>query len=155
MANLCPTLCDPTDYSMPGFPGLHYLQQFAQIHVHWVRDPIQASHPLSLSSPPTFNLFPASGSFPMSQLFRWPKYWSFSFSISPSDEYSRLISFRMDWLDLLEVQGNLKSLLHTTVWKHQFLGAQPSLWSSPHIHLCFLIWSLHLSQLFFQEAIVF
>ena len=55
--------------------------------------------------------FPASGSFPVSQLFRWPKYWSFSFGISPSNEYSGLISFRMDWLDLLAVQGTLKSLL--------------------------------------------
>ena len=58
---------------------------------------------------------------------RWPKYWNFSFSISPSSEYSGLISFRMDWLDLLAVQGTLKSLLQTTVWKHQFCGAQLSL----------------------------
>ena len=58
---------------------------------------------------------------------RWPKYWSFSFTISPSNEYSGLISFRMDWLDLLAVQGTLKSLLHTTVQKHQFFGAQLSL----------------------------
>ena len=57
---------------------------------------------------------------------RWPKYWNFSFSISPSNEYSGLISFRMDWLDLLAVQGTLKSLLHTTVQKHQFFGAQLS-----------------------------
>ena len=64
----------------------------------------------------------------------WSMYWSFSFGISPSSEYSGLISFRMDWLDLLAVQGTLKSLLHTTVQKHQFLGAQPSLWSSSHIH---------------------
>ena len=56
---------------------------------------------------------------------RWPKYWSFSFSISPSNEYSGLISFRMDWLDLLAVQGTLKSLLHTTLQKHQLFGAQP------------------------------
>ena len=58
---------------------------------------------------------------------RWPKYWSFSFSISPSSEYSGLISFKMDWLDLLAVQGTLKSLLQTTVQKHQFFGAQLSL----------------------------
>ena len=65
---------------------------------------------------------------------RWPKYCSFSFSISPSNEYSGLISFRIDWFELLAVQGTLKSLLLTTVQKHQFFGAQPSLWSNSHIH---------------------
>ena len=63
---------------------------------------------------------------------RWPKYWSFSFSISPSNEYSGLISFRMYWLDLLAIQGTLKSLLRATVWKHQLFSAQPPLWSSSH-----------------------
>src|SRR5574340_31844 len=65
---------------------------------------------------------------------RCPKYWSFSFSTSPSNEYSGLISFRMDWLDLLAVQGTLKSLSNTTVQKHQFFGAQPSSQSNSHIH---------------------
>ena len=65
---------------------------------------------------------------------RRPKYWSFSFSICPSNEYSGLTSFRIDWFDLLAVQGTLKSLLHTTVWKHQFFGILPSLWSNSHIH---------------------
>ena len=65
---------------------------------------------------------------------RWPKYWSFSFSISPSNEYSGLISFRRDWLDLLAVQGTLRVFSNTTVQKHQFFGAQPSLWSSSNIH---------------------
>ena len=65
---------------------------------------------------------------------RWPKYWSFSFSISPSNEYSGLTSFRIDWFDLLPVQGTLKSLLHTTVQKHQFFGTQLSLQSNSHIH---------------------
>ena len=65
---------------------------------------------------------------------RWPKYWSFSFSISPSNEYSGLISFRIDRFYLLAVQGSLKSLLHTTVQKHQFFGAQTSLCSNSHIH---------------------
>ena len=66
---------------------------------------------------------------------KWPKYWSFSFSVSPSDEYSGLISFRMDWLDLLAVQGTLKSLLSsTTIRKHQSFGTQPFLWSNSHIH---------------------
>ena len=74
---------------------------------------------------------------------RWPKYWRFSFSISRSNEYSGLTSFGMDWLDLLEVQGTLKSLLqHTTVQKHQFFGAQLSLWSNSHIHTCKLTISI-------------
>ena len=86
---------------------------------------------------------PASGSFPMSQLcIRWSKYWSFSFSISPSNEHPGLISFRMDWLDLLAVQGTLKSLLQTTVQKHQFFGAQLSSQSNSHIHT----WALEKPQ---------
>ena len=68
---------------------------------------------------------------------RWPEYWSFSFSISPSNEYSGLISFRIDWLDLLSVQGTLKSLLQHHNSK-AFFGTQPSLWSSSHIHTCLL-----------------
>ena len=66
---------------------------------------------------------------------RWPKYWSFSFSISPSNEYSGMISFRMDWFNLLAVQGTLKSLSNTAVQKHQFFGAQLSLYSNSHIHI--------------------
>ena len=77
--------------------------------------------------------FPASESFLMSQFFtRWPKYWSFSFNISPSNEHAGLISFRMDWLDLLALQGTLKSLSNTIVQK-QFFGTQLSLWSNSHI----------------------
>ena len=103
-----PTLCDSMDYSMSGFPVLHCLPEFVQTHVHWFDDAIQPSHPLSPS--PALNLSQHQG------LFQWgcslhPKYWSFSFNISPSNEYSGLISFRMDWLDLLAVQVTLKSLL--------------------------------------------
>ena len=65
---------------------------------------------------------------------RWPKYWSFSFSISPSNKYSGLISFRIDWLDLLAVQGLSRVFSNTTVQKHQFFSTQPSLWSNSHIH---------------------
>ena len=108
----CPTLCDPMDCSMPGFPVLHRLQELAQTHVHSVSDAIQPSHPLSFPS-----LLPSI--FPSIRVFsnesalhiRWPKYWSFKFNISLSNEYLGLISFRMDWLDLLAVQGTLKSLL--------------------------------------------
>ena len=107
----CPTLCDPTDCSMPGFPVHHQLPEFTQTHVHWVGDAIQPSHPLSSPSP-AFNLSHIRVFSNESVLCRrYPKYWSFSLSISPSSEYSGLISFRMDWLDLLAVQGTLKSLL--------------------------------------------
>ena len=69
---------------------------------------------------------------------RWPKYWSFSFSINPSNEYSGFISFRMDWLDLLAVQGTLKRLLQHHIQRHQFFGTQPSIWSNSHIHTLLL-----------------
>ena len=113
----CPNLCKPMDCSTPGFPVHHQLPGLT--HVHPVGDAIQPAHPLSSPCPPTFNLshhqsFPASGSFLVSESvvrIKWPKYWSFSFSISPSNEHSGLISFRIDWLNLLAVQGTLKSLL--------------------------------------------
>ena len=100
VAQSCPTLCDPMNPSMPGLPVHHQLPEFTQTHVHWVRDAIQPSHPLLSPSPPdpippSFRVFSSESTLPM----RWPKYWSFSFSISPSNESSGLISFRMDWLD--------------------------------------------------------
>jgi len=105
------TLCDPTDCSMPGFPVHHQLLELAQTHVHCVSNAIQPSHPLSspLLQP---SIFPSIRIFSNESALRirWPKYWSFSFSSSPSNEYSGLISFRIDWLDLLAVQGTLKSL---------------------------------------------
>ena len=115
------------DCSTPHFP-VHYLLEFSQTHVHWVRDAIQPSHPLLSPSPPAFNLSQRQDLFfffcfllfiysnESVLCILWPKYWSFSFSISPSNEHSGLISFRMDWLDLLSVQGTLKSLLqhHTS-----------------------------------------
>ena len=105
----CPTLCDPMDCSMPGFSVHHQLQEPTQIHVHHIGDSIQPSHPLSSPSPLTFNLSQHQGLFQL-VLIRWPKYWSFSFSISPSNEYSGLTSFRIDWLDLFAVQGTLSTL---------------------------------------------
>ena len=108
----CPArLCDPMDCSTPGFPVLHHLPEFVQIHVHWVCDAIQASHPLlSLLLLPS--VLPSIRVFSNESVLRirWPKYWSFRFSISPSEEYSGLISFRIDWFDLT-VQGTQKSLL--------------------------------------------
>ena len=111
VAQLCPTLCDSMDCSTPGFPVHHQLPELIQTHVHWVGDAIQPSHPLSSHSP-AFNL-PSIRVFSNESVLRirWPNYWSFIFSINPSNEYSGLISSRMDWLDLLAVQGTLKSLL--------------------------------------------
>ena len=112
VTQLCPTLCDPMNCRTPGLPVHHKLPEFTQTHVHCVGDAIQSSHPLSSLSPPAPN--PSQHQ----SLFQWvnsshevPKYWSFSFGISPSNEHPGLISFRMDWLDLLAVQGILKSLL--------------------------------------------
>ena len=136
----------------------------------WCHPTISSSVAPFSSSPQSF---PTSESFPMALHIRWPQYWSFS--ISPSGEYSRLISFRIDWFDLLAVQGTFRSLLQHHVQKHQFFGTQPSWWSSSHIHtwlletpwhwlywplsakwwLCFLIHCLGLSSLFFKEASVF
>ena len=108
----CPTLCDPKECSTPGFPVHHQLMELAQTHVHWVGDAIQPFHPLSSPSPPAFNLSHHQRHFKwVSFCTRWPKYWSWSFNISPSNEHPGLISFRMDWLDLLAFQGTLKSLL--------------------------------------------
>ena len=112
VTQLCSTLCDPMDYSRPGFPVHHRPLEFTQTHVHRVGDAIQPSHPLSSPSPPAFNLSSIRVfSNESVLLIRWPKYWSFNFSISPSNEYSELISFKIDWFDLLAVQGTLKSLL--------------------------------------------
>ena len=108
VAQSCPTLCDHMDCSLPGLPVHHQLPEFTQTHVHWVSDAIQPSHPLSSPSPPS--IFQRVFSNESELHTRWPKYWSFSFIISPSNEHSGLISFRMDWLDLLAVQGTLKGL---------------------------------------------
>ena len=98
--------------STPGLPVHHQLPEFTQIHVHRVGDAIQPSHPLSsllllIPIPPSIRVFSNESTLHM----RWPKYWSFSFSIIPSKEHPGPISFRMDWLDLLAVQGTLNSFL--------------------------------------------
>ena len=108
----CPTLCDPMNCSMPGLPVHHQLLEFTQTHAHWVSDAIKPSHPLSSPSPPApnpsqYKVFSNESTLRM----KWPKNWSFSFSISPFNKHLRLISIRMDWLDFLAVQGILKSLL--------------------------------------------
>ena len=107
----CPTLCDPMNRSI-GLLVHHPLVEFTHTHVHWVGDAIQPSHPLSSPSPPTLNHSRHQGLSSESALcIRWPKYCSFSFNISPSSEHPGLMSFRVDWLVLLAVQGTLKSLL--------------------------------------------
>ena len=116
-AQSCPTLCDPMNHSTPGLPVHHQLPEFTQTHVHWVGVPsnhLILCHLLLLLPPipPSIRVFSNErpGSFSTLRM-RWPKYWSFSFSISPSSEHGGLISFRMDWLDCLAVQGTLKSFL--------------------------------------------
>ena len=106
------TLCNPMNCSMPGFPILHYLLEFAQTHVRWVSDAIQPSHLLSTPVSSCSQSFLASRSFPESALcIRWPKYWRFSLSLSPSNDYSELVSFSIDRLDHFAVQRTLRSLL--------------------------------------------
>ena len=108
----CPTFCDPMNRSTPGLRVHHQLPEFTQTHVHWVSDAIQPSYPLSSPSHPAPDPSQHQGLFQwVNSLHQVAKYWSFSFSISPSNEHPGLISFRMDWLDLLAVQGTLKSLL--------------------------------------------
>ena len=121
VAQLCLTLCDPMNRSTPGLPVHHQLLEFTQTQVHRVSGAIQPSHPLLSPSPPApipprIRVFSNVSTLHM----KWPKYWSFSFSISPTNEHPGLISFRMDWLDLLAVQGTLKSLLQQLIQKHQF-----------------------------------
>ena len=99
----CLTLCDPMDCRTPGLPVHHQLPEFTQTHVHWVGDAIQPSHPLLSPSPPAFDLAQHQGLFQASgSVFsiRWPKYWSFSFSFSPSNDASKTISFRTGWISL-------------------------------------------------------
>ena len=102
-----------TTWSEAHQASLHQLLELAHIHIYWVNDATQPSHPLSPPSSPAFN-FSSIRIFSNESVLciRWPKYWNFSFNISPSNEYLGLISFRMDWLDLLAVQGlNLDSIL--------------------------------------------
>ena len=112
-------ICYPLGVSGTNFPVPHYLLKFAQTHVHWVGDVIQPSHPLTTFS--CLQTFTASGSFPKALQIWWPKYWSFSFSICPANEYSGLISFRIDWFDLLAVKGTFESLLQSHSLKASIL----------------------------------
>ena len=130
-----PTLCDPMNCSTPGLPVHHHRPEFTQTHVHRVRDAIQPSHHRSSPFPPA-PIRPSIKVFSNESFLNmwWPKYWSFSFSIIPSTEIPGLISFRMDWLDILAVQGTLKSPLQHHSSKASILRAQPSSQSNSHIH---------------------
>ena len=132
VAQLC--LCDPMNCSTPGLPVHHQLPEFTQTHIHWVSDAIQPSHLcrhlLLPPMPPSIRVFSNESTLHM----RWPKYWSFSFSIIPSKEIPGLISFRMDWLDLLAVQGTLKSLLQHHSSKASILRHSAFSQSNSHIH---------------------
>jgi len=118
--------------STPGLPVHHQLPEFTQTHVHWVSNAIQPSHPLSSPSPapipPNIRVFSNESTLCM----RWPKYWSFSFSIIPSKEILGLISFRMDWLDLLAVQGTLKSLLQPPAQSLSYVLFFSTPWTVAH-----------------------
>ena len=128
----CLTPCDPIDCITTGRPVHHQLPELAQTHAHWVDDAIQPSHPLSSLSP-SFNLSQHQS------LFQWvssshqvAKYWSFSFSITPANEYSGLISFRWTGWISLQSKGLSRVLSNTTVQNHQFFSTQLSLWSNSY-----------------------
>ena len=126
VAKLCLTLCDPINCSTPVFPILHYLLESVMPSNHG----ILCRHLLLPSVFPRIRVFPSQSVL----CIKWSNYWSFIFSITLSNEYSRLISFRIDWFGLLVVKGLSRIFSNTTIRKHQFFGAQPSLWSNSHIH---------------------
>ena len=135
VAQSCSNLCDPMNCSIPGLPVHHHLPEFTQTHVHQGGDAIQPSHHLS----PLFPLPPIPPSIrdfsnESTLCMKWPKYWSFSFSIIPSKELPGLISFRMDWWISLQPKGLSRVFSNTTVQKHRFFSAQLSSQSNSHIH---------------------
>ena len=141
----CPTLRSPMDCTTPGFPVRHQLPELTQTHVHRVGDAIQPSHPLLSPSPPIFNLSQHQGLFQLvsSQVAK-----VLEFQLHQSFQWIFRTDFLQDWLVwLLAVQGTLKSLLHTTVQKHQFFGYQLSSQSNSHIHT----WPLEVSIIFIKK----
>ena len=132
VAQSCPTFCNSTDCSTPGFPVLHQLPELAHTESVIPSNHPVLCHPLLLlpSTFPSIRVFFNESALRM----RWPKYWSFRFSIIPSKEHPALISFGMDWLDLLAVKGLSRVFSNTTVQKHQFFSTQPSSQSNFHIH---------------------
>ena len=124
VAQLRLTLCDPMDCSTPGLPVPRHLPEFAQVRIHCISDAIQPSHPLTPSSPSALSFSQHRELFQWAVYITWPKSWSFSFSISSSSEYSGLISLKIDWFDLLALQGTFRSPL-----QHHSLKASV-LWNS-------------------------
>ena len=127
VTQLCPTLCDPMNRSTPGLPVHHQFPEFTQTHVHWVGDDIQPSHPLSspfptAPIPPSIRVFSSESPLHM----RWPKYWSFSFSIIPSKEHQSWSPLEWTGWISLQSKGLSRVFSNTTVQKHQFFGAQLS-----------------------------
>ena len=134
----CVGLCDPVDCSTPGLSVPHYLLELIQTHVYWVSDAIQSAYPLSTPSPLALNLSSIKVFSNESVLcIRWAKYWSFSFSITPSNEYLELIFFRIYWFNLLAVQGTLNSLL-----QHHSLKASVMEKQMPLLYIPFKIYNL-------------
>ena len=129
VANSCPTFWDPMDCRAPGFPVLHYLPEFAQTRPlsQWCHPAISSFDP---PPPASIRVFFSESALSI----EWPKDWNFSFSISPSNKYSELISFRIDWFDFLAVQGTLKILIQHHNSKLSIFSTWPSLW--PNSHIC-------------------
>ena len=149
VTQLCLILCDHMDWSMTGFPALHYLPEFAQVHIrwHWVSDGILPSHPLMSSPPSALNLsqHQALTSRDLAVRIRWQEYWSFGFSITPPNQYSELISLNVDWFDLLAVQGNLRSLLQghslkASILQHSALITIRDHWEDHNLDYTDLCW---------------
>ena len=133
VAKLCLILHDLMDYKMPGFPVSHHLQclpKFMSVESVMLSYHLILCHPLLPSTFSRIRVFSIESALHI----RWPKYWRFSFSISPSNEYSGLIYFKIDWFDLLLCKRLSRVFSSTTVRKHQFFCTFPSLWSSAHIH---------------------
>ena len=153
--------------SMPGLPVHHQLPEFTQTHAHWVSDAIQPSHSLSSPSFPAFDLQSSSIRVFSNESvlhIRWPEYWSFSFSIRTSNEYSVLISFRMDWFDLLVVQGTRKSLLQhhssktSILWRSAFFMVQLTFihdyWKNHSFNYMDLCWQSNVSAFYMLSRLV-
>ena len=135
VAQSCPTLCNPMKRSTPSLPVHHQLPEFTQTHVHRVGDATQPSNPLPspstpAPSPPSIRVFSSESTLHI----RWPKYWNFSFSINPSNEYSGWFPLGLTGLISLQSKGLSRVFSNTTVQKHQFFGAQLSSQPNTHIH---------------------
>ena len=152
VAQLCPTL---RPHGPQGFNFHQKLPELAQTHVHQAGDAVQPGHPLSSPSPPALNL-PSIRVFSNDSILhiRWPKYWSFSFCISPSNEYSGLISFRIDWLDLFAVQGTLKSLLQHHSSKASIHQCSAVFRPNSHIHIGLLEKTIALTRQIFVGKVM-